>query len=315
MHSAQHVLRTGGRDTPTRGAALNLVPSANQFSECVDAIESEPLRQGDVFEWLTDTGDPWERFGIIVTADCDIAYAKHRGVLSYVPVLQARDYVRLFYLPPRVQRIANSLYDELFAKVRQFQGTHVPEFSGELSDDALRIWFRSTSADRIADDLRIREASDREPFLRLAAVCTECDAALASEDFDRQFEAAIHAREFQNSKGDHASRLWREIRDALEHLPGDAFFIGALGRDHRDGYIAYLRLVREINETEVAVRPLDLRHDGVRAKRSARLISPFVYRLTQQLASVFTAIGLPGEYEAHRATLLASYQTRTPSGA
>ena len=36
--------------------------------------------------------------------------------------------------------------------------------------------------------------------------------------------------------------------------------------------------------------------------------SPYIYRLTQQLAAVFTAIGLPLEYESNRADVLAALQ-------
>jgi hypothetical protein len=65
-------------------------------------------------------------------------------------------------------------------------------------------------------------------------------------------------------------------------------------------YVAYLRLVREVREPEIALLATDLEKPEVSAKRISRLTSPYVYRLTQQLGDVFASIGLPEDYERNR---------------
>jgi hypothetical protein len=77
-----------------------------------------------------------------------------------------------------------------------------------------------------------------------------------------------------------------------------------------NGWIAYLRLVREIQHDQVAVRQPDLRRKATTAKRVARLRSPYIYRLTQQLIDVFAAIGLPSEYEESRSSLVDALSVR-----
>src|SRR5256885_8963072 len=67
--------------------------SQSQFSECTPNTDAAPLHQGDIFHWLASV-DPWSKFGLIITADCDIRKNKHRGILSYVPILTLRDYLR-----------------------------------------------------------------------------------------------------------------------------------------------------------------------------------------------------------------------------
>lgn len=79
------------------------VPEAHApFSECHDVSDDRPIRQGDVFEWVSPSTDPLKFLGLVVTADCDIANAKHEGILSYVPILRFVDYLRLFSLPQEI---------------------------------------------------------------------------------------------------------------------------------------------------------------------------------------------------------------------
>lgn len=70
-----------------------------------------PLRQGDVLEWLGDRMDPWRRFAIIVTADCDLAHQKHAGLLACVPVLAHDEYLALFPLAGRLEKARSKLLE------------------------------------------------------------------------------------------------------------------------------------------------------------------------------------------------------------
>src|SRR4051812_43937524 len=76
------------------------MPSARLGIEWEPRELSEPLRQGDVFRWtLRGEPDRWRAYGIVVTADCDFANAKHRGVLSYCPILPLADFLAIHWLP------------------------------------------------------------------------------------------------------------------------------------------------------------------------------------------------------------------------
>jgi hypothetical protein len=90
----------------------------------------------------------------------------------------------------------------------------------------------------------------------------------------------------------------------MEKLPGDALFLSCVGPGHANGYVCYLRILREIRQHQIATK-LSQRSFEMIADRIARLRPPYVYRLTQQLADVFAAIALPKEYEdTRRARLL-----------
>jgi len=79
-------------------------------------------------------------------------------------------------------------------------------------------------------------------------------------------------------------------------------FLSSIGNDDDSGYVAYLRLLRELKDNQVALKPSS-RSFEITHERIAHLKPPYLYRLTQQLGAVFSSIGLPTEYEASRDTL------------
>jgi hypothetical protein len=286
------------------------------FCECHDAGDHR-IRQGDVFEWLgNDSADPWTKFGVVVTADCDIVHAKHRGVLSYVPLLELRDYLALFHLPAKLQRGAAPIREQLVKVIRMLQAECAPEFSVPLSEEAALRWVAALTVEGVAKELGVPPERNLDDFRALAADFALVQTAIAAGTFDQLFAGLVQVRK-RRAKGNddvHAS-IWKDIEDHISRLPGDAFFISSLTSHQYAGYVAYLRLVREIDQEHIAIRQTDLRASSVRAKRIAALNSPYIYRLTQSLAAVFADIGLPSEYEDARQHLLrrvADDLTQTP---
>src|SRR5438093_11944854 len=103
--------------------------------ECDELQDSSvPLRQGDVLEWVGDQTDPWRRFAIVVTADCDLAHQKHAGVLACVPVLPHEEYLSLFPLPARVAKAKTKLLERAAALIRGYQESNRPEFTVAMSE-------------------------------------------------------------------------------------------------------------------------------------------------------------------------------------
>jgi hypothetical protein len=293
---------------------------AEQFSECIDVTDDSSLVQGDIFRWLEPRNDPWQQFGVVVTANCDIAFQKHRGILSYVPLISIKDYLRLFFLPTALRRGVRStaaelgkalIADEVAEAIRMFQAENLPEFPEPVSDhDALR-WALTMSPGEIADELKIEDLGARKRFEALLSEYQAVESALASEAYSEQWDALVRLRIRQGSEpGKAVQKLWSEIGARIRDLPGDCFFLGRLGTVAGEGWIAYLRLVREIQSDSVAVRQPDLKRASTVAMRVARLQSPYIYRLTQQLIGVFASIGLPTEYEKARTGVVDALSVR-----
>jgi hypothetical protein len=277
-----------------------LAPEVHGFSECDPATDADPIRQGDVFRWLGDDDPVWKRYGIVVTADCDIAFDKHAGVLSYVPVLRAEHYLSLAFLPDQVQRVRDLIADEIRTLARRLKETHQPGYAGDLTDRGIDDAVRTEEAPYMADALNVPVGPDRQQLTGLIEAHQRCDAAAGAMNYSvyrDAIEIAALSRGLDAEKA--VRRLASDTTNRLERPPGDVFFVGSV-HEAREGFVAYLRLVREINQTEIAITTPQVRVGDAKAIRVARLRSPYVYRLTQQLGDVFSAIGLPTTYEANR---------------
>jgi hypothetical protein len=262
--------------------------------------DASPLRQGDVFRWESQQ-PPWELHGILVTADCDIARRKHGGILSYVPVLALADYWRLFTLPARIEtqvlEKTHALLRNVITKLQSVNRSDSEPMSSEALDDLVR----DRAITEILDTLNV-PAAQREYPSRLT-IAYRAAIAPRSEIASLQDLAGVLAelREVAKPKPGRAdsSNVLDELAGAVRQLPGDAFFIGQIVPAAEEAYVAYLRAVRELPVSALALKPIELRR-GAKARRVARLKSPFIYRLTQQLGAVFADVGLPTEYESDR---------------
>ncbi|MCP9271104.1 hypothetical protein [Mycolicibacterium arenosum] len=257
------------------------------------------LRQGDVIRPVNATSDHWEGPAIVITADCDLANNKHGGRISCVPVLPLSVYLHLFYLPPRLQRLQLATRSRAGDLVRTHQ-KQLPEYDEPISDDRVISWVAETSAQAVATTFSMTkentaalgayassyfrlERSVREKFMDAAEALIESQVLLG------------HHKSESNSR----RAFGKDLRSFLASLPGDAMFLNSLSTDLNQGYVCYLRVLREVSIHEIATRAI-MRPFNVKFERVSRLRAPYVYALSQRLGNVFSAIGLPEEYEIGR---------------
>lgn len=267
--------------------------------------DDQPLRQGDIFVWLDGAEDPWRQTGIVVTADCDIAQAKHGGVLTYVPVLPLQAYLCTYYLPRRLRRGLGPVGDRCLRLIKDLQARYRPDFPTPLSNEAVEALLEGKLPHEIAETLKVPAGPEQDELFTLVSAIRSASAAIATLSFDEHIAALRQLTEAAGRTFKPAD-LGQDVRTHVGQLPGDAFFIGAIPEVGDGGFVAYLRLPREVRDFEVAVRQPDLRNANTRARRICRLNSPYVFRLTQQLGGVFADIGLPRPYEANRDRLAES---------
>jgi hypothetical protein len=270
------------------------------FSECVDIVDGRPLRQGDVVRSLAARPDPWEDLAIIVTTDCDIARGKHAGRLTCVPVLPAQAYLSAYYLPRRIEKLQRALADRFVPSMRKAQSAHFDGFREPISFERAQRWILEASPSRVSSTLRmIPEEAQR--FVPLAEAFVRLDTS-RSGHFPGQIGTICDSEVLLGRSPDDASackRIRAELASHVNELPGDALFLRSLGSTSTAGYVAYLRVLLEVRDSCVAVKSTQ-RSSEIKYERIARLQAPYVYALTQQLASVFSAIALPREYEESR---------------
>lgn len=288
------------------------MPGVAGFCECVEASDDLPLRQGDVLEAVSHPVEPELRWAIVVTADCDIAQLKHNNTISYVPLLPLDFYLSAFFVPKRVEKGIHQLRRELAHQASEFLRLRNAGAS-DLSEQALEIWAKDTTAVEIAQALQIEPGRKHDGFVALMKLLQRGLTAVGTTELRKGLEFLSGLKQHNKVPADKAvHQVHQDIEGYLKSLPGDAFFIANVDpqRETGDGFVAYLRILRELRPIQVALKPADLRSGDVTMKRIARLTSPYVYRMTQQLASVFASIGLPTAYEVERDRITTNLRPR-----
>ena len=277
------------RSARDRGGISNL-------HEYEDVGDPDHIEQGDVIEWLPAHAErPWRKFGIVVTADCDLAWGKHGDIISYVPGLLSRDFIWQGFR----ERFFSKKRDEaLQSAIKLANGAIRKQTSEEsaLSRSAFKDWLARTGRDGLLDELGLRDTA-RDKLGDVLDQILACDEILSTPDFDMMLLERSFAR--TDSKGGR-STLIRKIEENWNQLPGDIFHLPSLPTGDEDGMFLMLRHIRQLSATEVAGRPDDIMRGDVKVKRIARVCAPYRYSITQNLARVFADIGLPEDHEDRR---------------
>ncbi|MFF5183726.1 hypothetical protein ACFY30_08030 [Streptomyces sp. NPDC000345] len=290
-------------ETTLAQGATNGTPSLFAEHEPSGTDPEDPIRQGDVLEFLRPKEDfPFGAggtLGFVVTANCDLAYAKNWNLITYVPAIPVDSYVKQFVLPKEIQ----TLRSEAEKNVRKF-------FSESRTSDEVERAFEMLRLGYAPEDIATLVSPDgkkREGFI------TGVHRLLALEKSVRELTVCPHPESFCHCVRAHCRRLDKTksakktaletlrtgVHDRLKRFPGDFLYVHKPSPHHTAGYVALLRLVSSIPDAAVAIRPRE-ETSFTEARRVARLNTLFCHRVVQQMAQVFTDIGLPTDYETAR---------------
>lgn len=268
-------------------------------------LDTSPLAQGDVFQWEADHQQrPWRSYGVIVTADCDIAWTKSGGRLSYVPALVAEDYLWHFWKDRRLSPAITSATERLKIRTEKVLRKANPA-QGPISDAAMNFMVESHGAGLpqaigLTDNGAIKDYSQSlEEVLSYKALSPEVP------DIDVLLKAYAYVSKKTGAANEAA--LVADFQKAIGSLPGDVFHVTSTLDLDDGGLFFMLRHISQCDETDVATRPDQLRYGGAKVRRIGRLAAPFKYAMTQNLARVFSDIGLPDEYSTRLGASAAKY--------
>jgi hypothetical protein len=261
-----------------------------QFVEYRTVSGSEPLQQGDVLEAVDASSPRWKKYLLVITADCDFAYNKHRGRVTCVPFLTSHDYLLEMEVPRLRERLIKKPMKDLKEILVRTNGP-------VISDDRLKEWISEEDPEAIVSSLEMVGLEAESALKSVSSL------RLFQADADSLQSAIIGLIEAQLMTVGPPSRknAVKVVQDALQNAfiqpPGDALFISAIAPEHEEGYFAYLRHLEQIWETEIATTPG--RKEAL-YRRIARLQDRYIHSLVQKFAIVFMSIGLPSEYEDMR---------------
>ncbi|WP_328726210.1 hypothetical protein [Streptomyces sp. NBC_00259] len=260
------------------------------FAEYREVGVADPLRQGDVLEAVDAEVTMWRRHLLVMTADCDFAYAKHQGRVTCVPLLAAEEYLSEMQIP----KIREQLVKPQLKEIRQILSkAPVPT----ISDRRLREWASEEAPGDIVKMLELQQTDAQKVMAALEAIrMMDALASTLKEGVSLLVEAQLIGT--SPPKRDNAvKKVVNQLRGSYQQPPGDALFLTAIGPGQDAGYFAYLRHIEQVWEPEISLGPS---HREVVYRRISRLRDRFAHALVQRFAMVFMSIGLPEQYEELR---------------
>lgn len=243
----------------------------------------ESLRQGDILKVKVDK-DKFE-YGVIITADCDLAQKKHRGEVTYLKIISLRDYVESCWLVDEI------FYKPEKSEVRKFR-IALDEFRRsaglkDVSDDALERMLNFEKEK--FENLISPEKKLLERFMSLKKKKEAFDSY--EGDGDIVLLASV-------LKGKTKEEIVSEgLSQIANSQPLDALFIG----DYVFGEngLVSLRDIRHISINKIFFsNALFLDGKDRCALRVNRLRDIYKYSVTQMFGNLFSRIGLP-EYHVN----------------
>ena len=126
--------------------------------------ERNELAQGDLIRWEgSEHVPPWRTYGVIVTADCDLEYQKHRGYLSYITALLTLDYLWYFWRPSEFSKVSREAIITMTLRLNNWRAKNCSD-KAPLSEEAVQAWLRRADRDTILEELGVSDKGQINTF-------------------------------------------------------------------------------------------------------------------------------------------------------
>ena len=249
------------------------------------------LRQGDLIQKNWHSNPLKTEWGLVIPTNCDMGFNKHRGLVTFIDLMLASDYVNRFVLP----EIVNSAISNLKKRILEEKNKKsAKDFTfSKISDDRFIEWLSDSGPNETLLHETAKKWSEVLSFRDLLKKSK--DESLAT--IEGQLRYCSELSNFGLSLS--TDKVINKIYSKVENLPGDFHWIaGGEELTHGSGYVANLRDIRVIEESRIHLnfKPRGFSRDGEWV-RIAKLKDYFLHLLTQKFGLVFGSIGLPNEFE------------------
>ncbi len=253
---------------------------------------SWPIRQGDVFGfWDWRNRPPLSRFGVIITADCDIENGQQDQELVYLRIVSQSDYVDVFWSRSKLVAAREQALRDLIPQLNRLRRESDAE-AENLSYSDVPSWITNNTPDVITDSIKITDERERAKLLA-SLTRTKSAAVLATTPLGSS--CLDHLLQLKNQQRQAAlTQAANELRSDRDEI----FFVSSL-KDHQDasGYYVLLDQIGAIRRDQLTDSIDSVRRGEKAAYRFGTLSKTYKYAVAQRFAFLFQKIGLPNEHK------------------
>lgn len=259
--------------------------------------DRDEVQQGDLFRILGSleelgNAEAQSEWCLILTADCDIAQNKLDSCFTVLSVVSAGKWLEVVWADEKVdQAIAKGISD-LSAKIWAHDKKRDPSVSRLSKEVAHRFVMESTPS-------KIEEVF--APDKQFAQSVTKNVGALKDLlDCQRRGENLAGWIRWRKFIGGSDKSISSDIREAFSNMRGGYFFLPELPGHPLVGHVVLLREIRVAPIASVFRRSIDIRNTKVAPPyflRRGRLSDNVRFAIAQQVATLFSRVGLPSSFE------------------
>lgn len=252
--------------------------------------DTEEIRQGDVIRRIDATNGA-VTWGVIVTADCDIARRKAGERYTWLEIVSIKAYLEGAWaedqLRQMIKKQAKISAEAISGKIRKQKLSLDP-----LQPESLSKWLSTTTADEV-----LAAVSKTVDPKQLAAL----QALRLAYGYGTNANALSRFTEASKLLGRTEKNLQDLIREALNSGGGfpDFFVLPELPNTPGLGFVVLLRAVSSLTSGNLFFTEMDARISGKPGEfhRIGRFSDGLRFAITQKLAFLFSRIGMPTTFE------------------
>jgi hypothetical protein len=193
--------------------------------DCSLVEDDLPLRQGDIFTWVDRARQrPWRTFGIVITADCDLAQEKTKGQLSYLPILNFEDYIWTYWRVDKFSPVLARLQIMTLERLNKTL-TRLRPNQKAVSQEAGLAWVGRTESGELAEEIGLRDPGQARDFCAVIENYKLVERLLTTNDPDVGLLNVCHSINRGATLPSDYSELARDIQSkisSLSHLLGSS---------------------------------------------------------------------------------------------
>lgn len=256
------------------------------------------VQQGDIFRVISTLNDlsaedAHPQWCLILTADCDIAQNKLDSCFTVLPIVSAREWLDDVWADEKVDHAIGKTLAEISSRIWTLDKARDPVVQ-RMSPDDVRALLSEASAAQVGEMF----GGDRR-FVELikghSTILAMLDQAQASK---HKLSAWAKWKRYQGASD---RTIGSDIRDALSNMRGAYFFLPEIPESKSFGYVVLLREIRAVSIENVFRRSIDVRSTSVEPPyllRAGRLSDKVRYAISQQVAVLFSRVGLSDAFES-----------------
>jgi hypothetical protein len=259
-----------------------------QIKETEKVDSTAELRQGDILRIENvDAAHQAPNLGVIINADCDLAWGRTDGVIAYLPIYSFRSYLELFWMPIHLSDVLKSSTENV---------NRICNFDEKYGND-IHAWLETAQQEEVFEklvnstEIKTREQDNLKRSLSKLQICiNKKNNALAA------FSALCKL------ENDPKSYAGKQIRAAKKARGDGHLFISDLFGQEEIGFVIRMLRIYTLDAnccfTSLAAQKSSSNGTRSTAVRIARLTDLYQFKIAQMFAYQYSRIGLSDEIMA-----------------